>query len=459
MFSYLCYLSYLTISVFFYSEICTAQSNRDFFLSKKNNHQVINKSQAKIPAKKIFSPLPEQKKITIDPHIFLPTAQEIQKEKIKNFNAKIEIIKSKYNKKGEYPMSFCKSEELIPFLEKNKSFLISTSKGSEFYGINTKLSINNKTVSVPCDIQVLKENGSIIAYPYRSQYAEGAFKKVFLGINTSSMDLEVKQVIALKENDHGSKIEKEVNLSKELNGKRGISTKINIIKKDKKEWITSQEYLGDELCDKDINLASIEAKYRVTLDLLYGLDEIHKKKIIHHDIKPENILVLTKNGKYSAVISDFGLASKKNEIISKGRGTPSFIPPEEYRGDQLAYLDESKKDVWAMGLSLLSAFKKINLHKNLDLYTKKQKNNFQKSIQGIKNFHDVYQVFGLDCLSFQPVAISNGFAIGPSLERLACAMVNPDVKTRINSSEALGVLKKMCEAEKNKNPQLNLDCS
>ena len=60
------------------------------------------------------------------------------------------------------------------------------------------------------------------------------------------------------------------------------------------------------------------------LGLLDAVDSLHKQKIYHRDLKPQNILVSEDGSKL--FIADFGLSSEKN-IYSGSCGTPAYMPP------------------------------------------------------------------------------------------------------------------------------------
>ena len=86
-----------------------------------------------------------------------------------------------------------------------------------------------------------------------------------------------------------------------------------------------------------------------------GLKYIHERKMIHRDLKPDNILII----KGEAKISDFGetkLFSKEFTQISRtqGFGTPKYWAPEIYlsinEGKKIAY--STKTDIWALGMIL-----------------------------------------------------------------------------------------------------------
>jgi len=85
--------------------------------------------------------------------------------------------------------------------------------------------------------------------------------------------------------------------------------------------------------------------YHIILDICKGLKEIHNKKLIHRDLKPDN-LFLTKDLKVK--IGDFGIAKElnnSNEYAKTQAGTMLYMAPEIINGEKY----NKKVDIWALG--------------------------------------------------------------------------------------------------------------
>lgn len=110
-------------------------------------------------------------------------------------------------------------------------------------------------------------------------------------------------------------------------------------------------------------------KYQLALGIANGLEALHKLKIVHGDIKPDNVLVFAGRGDsvpFQAKLSDFGVcvdleAPEGKFTLSDYRGTPAWLAPEVVRGDVSRFGKFSPElmfqfDAYSFGLVLLSIF-------------------------------------------------------------------------------------------------------
>ena len=88
--------------------------------------------------------------------------------------------------------------------------------------------------------------------------------------------------------------------------------------------------------------------WNMLIQLLLGLQYLHKNKIMHRDIKASNIFMDQNN---RVRIGDLGVARQMDhtfQLASTLVGTPYNLSPEICLGDDYSY----KTDVWSLGIVL-----------------------------------------------------------------------------------------------------------
>lgn len=77
-----------------------------------------------------------------------------------------------------------------------------------------------------------------------------------------------------------------------------------------------------------------------------ALNYAHEQGVIHHDIKPENIMLA--EGWHYAKLSDFGIAERRGVRAASGEigGTPAYMALERLRGEP----DDARSDLFSLGV-------------------------------------------------------------------------------------------------------------
>lgn len=116
------------------------------------------------------------------------------------------------------------------------------------------------------------------------------------------------------------------------------------------EYLDGQN-LEDYAHSKPNGKLQLDEAISIIGSVLDGLDRVHKKGIVHRDIKPKNI-VLTNKGEVKII--DFGAArfyATEEEVVNNFTKvlTPGFAPPEQYQKDKK---QGSFTDVYATAATL-----------------------------------------------------------------------------------------------------------
>lgn len=86
---------------------------------------------------------------------------------------------------------------------------------------------------------------------------------------------------------------------------------------------------------------------KIAEDVLKGLSYLHEMKVIHRDIKPQNILF---NEDGEVKLCDFGVSGEAvNSLATTFTGTSFYMAPERIQGEPYSVTC----DVWSLGLTIL----------------------------------------------------------------------------------------------------------
>lgn len=94
-------------------------------------------------------------------------------------------------------------------------------------------------------------------------------------------------------------------------------------------------------------------KYKVIRDLTEGVEHMRQKRIVHRDLKLENIMVrINPDKSKDYVITDFGLACwiGEKDLLYERCGTPGYIAPEILKATKTKVIVAHSSDVFSLGV-------------------------------------------------------------------------------------------------------------
>jgi serine/threonine protein kinase len=113
----------------------------------------------------------------------------------------------------------------------------------------------------------------------------------------------------------------------------------------------AMELLDGESLNKLVKTAPVPAERLIPIlrQICKGLAAAHRKEVVHRDIKPDNVMVVRKDGREDVVkIVDFGISS----LLASGRaietapaGTPFYMAPEQIDGHSY----DGRVDLYGLG--------------------------------------------------------------------------------------------------------------
>ena len=109
------------------------------------------------------------------------------------------------------------------------------------------------------------------------------------------------------------------------------------------DGVTLKQYIEQQKC-----LRWKDAVY-LTIQVLRALQHAHDKGIVHRDVKPQNIMLLSDG---TIKVTDFGIArfarSEHKTMTDKAIGSVHYISPEQARGEAT----DEKADIYSVGVML-----------------------------------------------------------------------------------------------------------
>ena len=301
---------------------------------------------------------------------------KIQKEEIDKQRRKLSSNKSRksLNEENNNYYEQDDSKELLNFkmsqLQKEESELKDKKNKLEIEKSILIHEINLYNQESRCTFSQKKEGWPLLGGRYQivSLLGKGGYSEVY-----KAYDLENHMYVACKLHQLNQNWKEEIKdnyikhtirenqIHKEINHSK-IVKHFDTIEIDNNSFCTVLEYCsGPDLAtylQRNKYIQEKEARIIIT-QILEGLEYLNKlpNKIIHYDLKPENIIF----NNMEAKISDFGLAkiiesnTDRVQLTSQGVGTYWYLPPECFEEKKNVNIS-SKVDIWSVGVILFEMF-------------------------------------------------------------------------------------------------------
>ncbi|AES68152.1 G-type lectin S-receptor-like Serine/Threonine-kinase SD2-5 [Medicago truncatula] len=273
---------------------------------------------------------------------------------------------------------------------------------------------------------------------FSTKIGEGGFGSVYLGLLEDDTQLAVKKLEGVGQG------------AKEFKAEVSIIGSIHHVHLVKLKGFCAEgphrllvyEYMARGSLDKWIFknsentlLLTWETRYNIAIGTAKGLAYLHEEcevRIIHCDIKPQNVLL---DDNFMAKVSDFGLAKlmsrEQSHVFTTLRGTRGYLAPEWITN----YAISEKSDVFSYGMLLLEI---VGGRKNYDQWEGAEKAHFPSYVSRMMEEGKIREVID------QKIDIDDKDESVVTALKVALWCIQDDMNLRPSMSKVVQMLEGLC---------------
>ncbi|HEY5906410.1 MAG TPA: protein kinase, partial [Vicinamibacteria bacterium] len=211
------------------------------------------------------------------------------------------------------------------------------------------------------------ERGTLFAnrYEIQSQVGKGG-----MGVVYRALDRQLDEEVALKVL-RSEALKEDPSILRRFKDETKLARRIthrNVLRTHDFAEADGVAYISMELLEADTLKEIIKRRGPLPLgvglivakQMCKGLEAAHEKGVVHRDIKPQNMLIITETADLK--IMDFGIAKNQSlkevapdsGLTSAGTvmGTPDYMPPEQAQGNPADF----RSDIYSLGVVLFETF-------------------------------------------------------------------------------------------------------
>lgn len=216
----------------------------------------------------------------------------------------------------------------------------------ECYGILDLPGFLTQSKTLPRNDRTLRPGSQLDSYVLEASIGRGGMGEVW-----KARDLRLGREVAIKisAQEFTDRFDREARAIAALNHSN-ICTLYDV----GADYLVMELVEGQTLAERiERGPVPLEEALRIALQIAAAIEAAHDKGIVHRDLKPANIKVRADG---SVKVLDFGLAKSLGQEIGADSfaamsagvvaGSPSYMPPEQIRGDPV----DRRADIWAYGV-------------------------------------------------------------------------------------------------------------